>query len=135
MTEKPPSNKKEIKEENLTLDVGTIVCGIIGAIISWINMWIMDQTQLLSQNDYLKIFAYLSIIFTTSIPCIAIGLKNRLWGYGYILGFACAGIPFIFLNDLFIGAYTFATTIFIFIIMWLIFWKGWRSLSAIEIGE
>ncbi|MBD3195411.1 MAG: hypothetical protein GF317_10170 [Candidatus Lokiarchaeota archaeon] len=105
---------------------------VIGFITSWINMIIIYDTQIHSTNEILKIFSYLSIIFTTSIPCIGIGLKNRLWGYSYIIGFAVAGIPFMFLQDLFIGGYTFATTIFIFAIMWLIFWKTWRSLSDIK---
>jgi hypothetical protein len=126
------SNKKE--EPELTLDVWTFICGIIGLIISWINMVIMYEIQINPRSaEIVKIFAYLSIIFTTSIPCIAIGLKNRLWGYGYIIGFAVAGIPFSVIIDLFIGWYTFFTSLFIFIIMWLIFWKGWRSLSSIQV--
>jgi hypothetical protein len=43
-----------------------------------------------------------------------------------------AGIPFMIFVDLFIGGYVFATALFIFIIMWLVFWKTWRSLSAIK---
>ena len=50
----------------------------------------------------------------------------------YLLGFAIAGVPFLIMIDLFIGGYTFATTIFIFVILWLIFWKTWRSLSSIK---
>jgi len=131
MSEELPSERDE---EELQLDIGTFICSFIGLSISWINMWIMNEIQINPTSaELLKIFAYLSIIFTTSIPCIAIGLKNRLWGYGYIIGFAVAGLPFIVIVDLFIGAYTFATSLFIFIIMWLIFWKGWRSLSSIEI--
>lgn len=132
MSKEEPS--KGDKEE-LKLDVGTFICGILGIIISWINMLIMYEIQISPRSsELLKIFAYLSIIFTTSIPCIAIGLKNRFWGYGYIIGFAGAGIPFVVV-DLFIGAYTFATSLFIFIIMWLIFWKGWRSLSSIQVED
>lgn len=130
------SEERPIKrdQEELQLDIGTFICVIIGIIISWINMWIMNEIQINPRSaELLKIFAYLSIIFTTSIPCIVIGLKNRLWGYGYIIGFAGAGIPFFLIVDLFIGLYTFFTSLFIFIIMWLIFWKGWRSLSSIEI--
>jgi hypothetical protein len=69
------------------------------------------------------------------IPGIIIALINRYWGYGYLIGFAIAGIPFLIMIDLFIGGYTFATTIFIFIILWLIFWKTWRSLSSIKAGR
>jgi hypothetical protein len=79
----------------------------------------------------MEILAYLSIIFTTIIPAVIIGIKNRYWGYGYIFGFSIAGIPFMII-DLFIGGYTFATAFFIFIIMYLIFWKTWRSISRIK---
>jgi hypothetical protein len=123
---------EEEEEEELTLDIATLLFGIVGFLVSWINMIIIYQTQMKSSNELLKIFTYLSIIFTTVIPCVGIGLKNRLWGYGYIIGFAIAGIPFLFLVDLFIGGYTSATTLFLFIILWLIFWKAWRSLSSIK---
>ncbi|TXT64696.1 MAG: conserved membrane protein of unknown function [Promethearchaeota archaeon] len=120
------------EDEELKLDLGTFLFGLVGAIVSWVNMLFIYQIQIKSSNELLKVFMYLSIIFTTVIPCVGIGLKNRLWGYGYILGFALAGLPFIFIVDLFIGAYTFATTLFLFIILWLIFWKTWRSLSSIK---
>jgi hypothetical protein len=123
---------EEEEEEELTLDIATLLFGIVGFLVSWINMIIIYQTQMKSSNELLKIFTYLSIIFTTVIPCVGIGLKHRLWGYGYIIGFAIAGIPFLFLVDLFIGGYTSATTLFLFIILWLIFWKAWRSLSSIK---
>lgn len=114
------------------LDIITGVFFIIGFIASWINMIFIMDAQTTNLHPQLKIFMYFTIIFTTIIPTIAIGLINRLWGYGYILGFASAGIPFIFIIDLFIGAYTFATTLFIFIILWIIFWKAWRSLKSIK---
>ena len=129
MNEEKPSEKED---EELKLDIDTFLFGILGVAISWVNMVLIYQIQIKSSNELLKVFMYLSIIFTTVIPCVIIGLKNRLWGYGYILGFALAGIPFIFITDLFIGAYTFATTLFLFTILWLIFWKTWRSLSSIK---
>jgi len=88
--------------------------------------------QLGEYESIVKIMAYLSIMFTIIIPGVIIGLKNRFWGYGFILGFAFAGIPFMFVMDLFIGGYTFVTALFIFIIIWLIFWKVWRSLAMIK---
>ncbi|MFX1502666.1 MAG: hypothetical protein ACFFDH_17025 [Promethearchaeota archaeon] len=101
---------------------------IIGFGASWANMLVI--------LDSMEIWSYLTIIFTTIIPTVVIGLKNRYWGYGYLFGFAVAGIPFSFLDppygDLFIGWYIFVTSMFIFIILWLIFWKAWRSLSSIK---
>ena len=111
-------------EPEFKFDIITVVFILIGFIVSWINMVIM--------LDSMEIWSYLSIIFTTIIPGISIALKNRYWGYGYLIGFALAGIPFIFIMDLFIGGYTFITTIFIFVILWLIFWKAWRSISSIQ---
>ena len=115
-------------EPEFKFDVLTVLFIFIGAITSWINMLLI--------LDLMQVMAYLSIIFTIIIPGVIISLKNRLWGYGYMLGFAGAGIVFSFLEppygDLFIGWYTFATTLFIFIILWLIFWKTWRSLSSIK---
>ncbi len=118
---------KEKAEKELKLDLWTLVFTCIGFIASWINMlFIFDAPRTI------EVLAFLSIILTTMIPGIIIALINRYWGYGYLIGFASAGIPFFITIDLFIGGYTFATTLFIFIILWLIFWKAWRSLSSIK---
>ncbi len=111
-------------EPEFKFNIGTVVFIIIGFIVSWWNMLIIFNSM--------QIWSYLSIIFTTIIPTIIIALKYRLWGYGYLLGFAIAGIPFSIMEDLFVGWYTFATAIFIFIILWLVFWTAWRSLSSIK---
>ena len=111
-------------EPEFKFNIGTVVFIIIGSIISWLNMLIIYASM--------EIIAYLSIIFTTSIPGVIISYKNRYWGYGYMLGFSIAGIPFMILVDLFVGGYVFATTLFILIIMWLVFWKVWRSLSKVS---
>ncbi|MFX0024742.1 MAG: hypothetical protein ACFE9S_20710 [Candidatus Hermodarchaeota archaeon] len=111
-------------EPEFKFDIGTVVFIVIGFAISWINMLII--------LDSMEIWSYLSIIFTTIIPGVVIALKNRYWGYGYIFGFSGAGIPFLILMDPFIGGYTFVTALLIFIILWLIFWKAWRSLSSIK---
>ena len=111
-------------EAEFKFSIGTVVWIIVGFIVSWWNMLIIFNSM--------EIWSYLTIIFTTIIPTIIIALKNRLWGYGYLLGFAFAGIPFLIIEDPFIGGYTFATAIFIFVILWLIFWKAWRSLSSIR---
>ncbi len=111
-------------EPEFKFTIVTFIWVIIGFMASWLNMLII--------LDYMEIWSYLTIIFTTIIPTVIIALKNRFWGYGYLIGFSVAGIPFLFIVDLFIGGYTFATALFIFIILWLIFWKTWRSLSSIR---
>jgi len=111
-------------EPEFKFDIGSVAFIIIGFIVSWINMLVIFNSM--------EIWSYLSIIFTTMIPGVLIALKNRYWGYGYIFGFSGAGIPFLILIDLFIGGYTFVTALLIFIILWLIFWKAWRSLSSIK---
>ena len=111
-------------EPEFKIDFVTIIWIIVGFIVSWVNMLII--------SELMEIWSYLTIIFTTIIPTVIIGLRNRYWGYGYLFGFTIAGVPFLFLVDLFIGGYTFATSLFIFIILWLIFWKAWRSLSSIK---
>ncbi len=111
-------------EPEFKIDFIIILWIIVGFIVSWVNMSIISESMM--------IWSYLTIIFTTIIPTVIIGLKNRFWGYGYLIGFAVAGIPFLIIVDLFIGGYTFATSLFIFIILWLIFWKAWRSLSSIK---
>ena len=128
MTKKNKEQTVGRPEPEFKFDIGTVVWIVIGFIVSWWNMLII--------LDSMEIWSYLTIIFTTIIPTIIIALKNRLWGYGYLFGFMVAGIPFSFLNpphgDLFVGWYTFATALFIFIILWLIFWRAWRSLSSIK---
>ena len=124
-------NKSFVKgQPNLKFDLLTVIFFIIGFIVSWFNMLLI-----LESPRYVEVLAYLSIIITTIIPGIIIALKNRYWGYGYLFGFSIAGIPFMILIDLFIGGYTCVTTIFIFAILWLIFWKTWRSLDSIRIEE
>ncbi|MFX0105292.1 MAG: hypothetical protein ACFE75_07365 [Candidatus Hodarchaeota archaeon] len=127
-----PSKKKEQTvgrpEPEFKINGIIIIWIVLGFVISWGNMLIILNSM--------EIWSYLTIIFTTIIPTIVIGLKDRYWGYGYLFGFAIAGIPFSFFDrpygDLFIGWYTFATSLFIFIILWLIFWKAWRALSSIK---
>ncbi len=132
LQKKTESNRddRETAEKDLSLNVWTLLFVIIGFVASWVNMtYIQDAPR------SIEVLAFLSIIFTTMIPGIIIALVNRYWGYGYLIGFASAGIPFLIIVDLFIGGYTFATTLFIFIILWLIFWKAWRSLSSIRTGS
>jgi len=120
-------NERDNVEKDLSLNIWTLMFVIIGFIASWVNMMFIQDAP-----RSIEVLAFLSIIFTTMIPGIIIALVNRYWGYGYLIGFASAGIPFLIIVDLFIGGYTFATTLFIFIILWLIFWKAWRSLSSIR---
>ena len=130
VTKEKKDGTGEQTEKELKLDMWTFVFVGIGFIASWVNMlFILDAPRTI------EVLAFLSIIFTTMIPGIIIALINRYWGYGYLIGFAIAGIPFLIIIDLFIGGYTFATIIFIFIILWLIFWKTWRSLSSIKAGR
>ncbi len=119
---KNPTPMEEKQKIKITYKM--IIFFILGGCVSWINMWFI--------LIFMEIWSYLSIIFTTIIPCVGIGLKNRLWAYSYILGFSIAGIPFMIFMDLFIGGYTFITTFLIFIIIWLIFWKAWRTIGSIK---
>ncbi|MHA1294333.1 MAG: hypothetical protein ACTSQJ_16945 [Promethearchaeota archaeon] len=127
------SDTVELKEKKQTVgrpepefrfDIFTVIFIIIGFVTSWVNMLIIF--------NLMTVAAYLSIIFTVMIPGIAISVRNRYWSYGYVFGFCIAGIPFYFLVDIFIGGYTFAVSLFLFIIMWLVFWKTWRALGAIK---
>ncbi|MHA1319388.1 MAG: hypothetical protein ACTSQ1_06175 [Promethearchaeota archaeon] len=132
MQKKTESNRNDgdKAQKDLSLNVSTFLFVVIGFVVSWVNMtFIQDAPR------SIEVLAFLSIIFTAMVLGIIIALINRYWGYGYLIGFASAGIPFLIIVDLFIGGYTFATTLFIFIILWLIFWKTWRSLSSIRTGS
>lgn len=124
------NHSPEKKESHFKLYLLFVIFSIIGFVVSWFNMLLI-----LESPRFIEVLAYLSIIFTTMIPGIIIALKRRYWGYAYLFGFSIAGIPFMILIDLFIGGYTCITTIFIFAILWLIFWKAWRSLGSIKIEE
>jgi len=114
-------------EPDFKVDYKTLLWSFVGFVISWFNMIIINDSP-----RSVEVLAFLSIILTTFIPAILISLKNRYWGYGYMIGFSIAGIFFMILMDPFIGGYTFVTALFIFIIMLLIFWKTWRTLSSIK---
>ncbi len=132
MRDEEQTELREKTEKELKLNLWTFIFAGIGFVASWFNMiFILDAPRTIEE----EVLAFLSIILTTMIPGIIIALINRYWGYGYLVGFAIAGIPFLIVIDLFIGGYTFATTIFIFVILWLIFWKTWRSLSSIKSGN
>ena len=111
-------------EPEFKFNIVTVVFFFIGLVISWLIMLLI--------LIYMEIWTFLSIIFISSIPGVIIAYKNRYWGYGFMFGYSIAGIPFMIFVDPFIGGYVFATALFIFIIMWLLFWKTWRSLSAIK---
>jgi len=114
-------------EPDFKVSYKTFLSSIVGFVISWFNMIIIQNSP-----RSVEVLAFLSIILTTFIPAIIISLRDRYWGYGYMIGFSIAGILFMILVDPFIGGYTFVTALFIFIIMLLIFWKTWRSLSSIK---
>jgi len=123
-------NSDKKKEPDFKFNLPFIISIVIGFIISWINMLLIDAAP-----SSIEVLALLSIVLTTMAPAVLIGLKNRYWAYGYLIGFSVAGIPFLVFVDLFIGGYTFATSLFIFIILWLIFWKTWRSISKIKLTQ
>ncbi|MHA1670855.1 MAG: hypothetical protein ACTSV5_09785 [Promethearchaeota archaeon] len=114
-------------EPEFKVNYKTLLWCVAGFIISWFNMVIIQDSP-----RSVEVLAFLSIILTTFIPAIIISLKDRYWGYGYMIGFSMAGIFFMMIMDPFIGGYTFVTALFIFIIMLLIFWKTWRTLSSIK---
>ncbi|MFX1238308.1 MAG: hypothetical protein ACFFAS_02375 [Promethearchaeota archaeon] len=120
------------EEPDFRIDAITTLFLAIGFIVSWVNMLVIHIIVQESNYSPEAIPAYFSVIFTTTIPGVAISLKNRFWGYGYMLGFSLAGLPFMFIIDTFIGGTTLAMSFFLFVIMWLVFWKVWRSLSGIK---
>jgi hypothetical protein len=81
-------NDRDKAEKDLSINVWTLLFVVIGFVASWVNMtFIQDAPR------SIEVLAFLSIIFTTMIPGIVIALINRYWGYGYLIGFAIAGIP------------------------------------------
>ena len=127
MTEIEKKQRIRSSEPDFKVDYKTFLWGFVGYVISWFNMVIIYDSP---RN--VEVLAFLSIIFTTFIPAIIISLKDRYWGYGYMIGFSISGIFFMIFMDPFIGGYTFVTALFIFIIMLLVFWRTWRTLSAIK---
>lgn len=123
MGQMKPSAKED---EEQKIDYHFAIFLIIGFVVSMLNMYVI--------TIYIEIvMSYLVIIFLFMIPGIVIALKVRIWGYGYMLGFTVAGIPGIFLYDMFIGSYTVFVSVSLFIILYLIFWKTWRSISGIKV--
>ncbi len=111
-------------EPELRFGLGAVLFFVIGLITSWINMAFISASM--------QVWSYLTVIFTVMVFGIIISYINRYWGYGYMGGFSIAGIPYALWVDLFVGGYTFFTSVFIFVILWLAFWKAWRSISSIK---
>ena len=64
------------EDQELRIEFGTIVFMIVGAFISWINMLMILYYLQGNFESIFVILAFLSVIFTTSIPGIEIGIKN-----------------------------------------------------------
>ncbi len=84
----------------------------------------------------IKVWAYLIIIFLIIIPAVLVGyFLDRENGYAYIFGYIIGGLVGMFTIDLFIGGTSFFSALLIFIVIYLIFWKIWRTIDRVRAGD
>ncbi|MHA1821336.1 MAG: hypothetical protein ACTSU2_08285 [Promethearchaeota archaeon] len=104
---------------------------LIGLVISLIQIYYTKRLE--HAPGMWWIWRYLIIIFTVMIPAIYVSVLKRIRGYTYIVGYLLGGLIELLFGDPFIGGYNIVVTLFLFLIIYLIFWKVWRSVAKVKI--
>lgn len=139
------SPKEQERKLEPTKPIDIILYGVIGIVVSLINIWInaldwleMGRTNL--EGQILLLWSYFYIIFLLVIPSLIFGNIKRSRGTAYILGYILGGsIVFfggIISSDnkyIFIGGYTAVVAFSLFGIIGLIF-KAWQSFDKMKFG-
>lgn len=137
MSEKNESNpveglipKEQEKKLKPAKPIDYWLFALIGIAVCAFNVWITINTR--DEQNMWWIWSYLIIIFLVLIPDIIFAVSKRARGYGYIIGYLIGGAYELIFGDPFIGGYFIVVTIFLFLIVYLIFWKVWRSFSKFK---
>ncbi|GAB4306447.1 MAG: hypothetical protein Kow0069_03200 [Promethearchaeota archaeon] len=109
------------------IDSRALGFALLGFLVSMLDQWVIQGSM--------EVWAYLLIIFLIIIPGVGVGLVRRVDGYAYVLGFLVGGLMGAFTIDPFIGWTTFVSAALIFTIIWLVFWRIWRSIAWVRVGE
>lgn len=124
-------------------EVKIIIFFAIGMTIGSFNIWLIRFKQIDITLDWIvtesngatfdmtQIITWLLALFILLIPGIWISVaKHRLYGLTYFVGFAAAGITFMFFPEYFIeGLFIFAVSFFLLVVVLMVF-KIWKSFKG-----
>jgi hypothetical protein len=125
--------------------VGYILIGIfLGAFNVWLNWYMYFCTSsegcatlfwdtTVSANDSrLGYWGFFIVPFLFTIPAIIFSNMKRVRGYGYVIGYVSGGLIGMIWNP-YLGVYTSSVAAILFLIIYFIFWKIWRSFTNFKI--
>jgi len=118
---------------------------LIGLFLSLFNVWISwymyfctedpgcvncfwDPNAVQAGDTGVGIWSFFIVPFLFLIPAIIFSNMKRARGYGYVIGYVTGGLIGI-IWDPFIGIYTATVAGILFLIVYFIFWKIWRSFT------
>ena len=125
---------------------GYILIGIVLATFNvWIN-WYMyyctgplgcescfwDPNAMPSGDTTIGIWGFFIVPFLFLIPAIIFSNMKRSRGYGFVIGYVVGGLIGAVIWDIFIGIYTASVAAILFLIVYFIFWKIWRSFTKFK---
>jgi len=126
---------------------GYILIGIIIAVFNvWINWymyfctgssgcatWYWDPN--VSANDSrLGYWGFFIVPFLFTVPAIIFSNMKRVRGYAYVIGYIAGGLIGMIWSP-YLGIYTSSVAGILFLIIYFIFWKIWRSFTKFTVNE
>jgi hypothetical protein len=96
------------------------------------NFWLFDPAAIPQGESALVIWGFFIVPFLFAIPAIIFSNMKRSRGYAYVLGYAAGGLTGAFIWDIFLGIYNSAVAGILFLIIYFIFWKIWRSFTKFK---
>lgn len=124
---------------------------LIGLFLGTFNVWLnwymyyctgnipcdhlLWSAEVFANDERIGYWGFFIVPFLFTIPAIIFSNMKRARGYGFVIGYMSGGIIGSIIWDLFLGIYTSAVAGILFLIMYFIFWKIWRSFTKFSINE
>ena len=123
-----------------------IVIGILlGAFNVWLNWYMYFCTaevcesfiwdpNVTANDSRLGYWGFFIVPFLFTIPAIIISNTKRVRGYAFVIGYMTGGLIGMIWNP-YLGIYNACVAGILFLIMYFIFWKIWRSVTKLTYNE
>ncbi len=126
---------------------GYILIGIVlGAFNVWLNWYmyfctsptgcdhLLWDTSVSANDSRLGYWGFFIVPFLFVIPAIIFSNMKRQRGYAYVIGYVTGGLIGMIWSP-YLGIYTSSVAAILFLIIYFIFWKIWRSFTKFTINE
>ena len=150
-TQKAIDPREQDKKSKPTYWYDWIVYILIGLLLGAFNVWLnwymyyctgpipcdhlLFSANVSANDSRLGYWGFFIVPFLFTIPAIIFSNMKRARGYGFVIGYMSGAIIGSIIWDLFLGIYTSAVAGILFLIMYFIFWKIWRSFTKFTIDE